>query len=219
MRMLFMVLLLKCTLFAEGKAVNDTLILFDFFQARTIDLRHKLNEDALRVIVNKDSFLLDARSDRGRMRLNTRILPLSGLEIRNGHAFFYTARFAGIRIIIPEETPADIRIQNVKTTSPNKFNNENFDTLLKITDFKTTHTMLWNVYFYAQSFRSLSAIYRFTDKYQMHSVNLPQVAEIRTGKRAKQRMRRIQKPVIYEVNLVTGIITNYKTGEQRAVKQ
>lgn len=217
MKVIFCVLFFSYSLFSNGQVVNDTIIIFEHWRVRQW-LGKKLSEDALQITLKQDSFLVDAAKTGVPMNLENRIRYVTTKKASAGINFYYTARFSGIRIIIPKKDTTSIRIKSIKTSPPHEWNNTDFDTVLQVSLLPTTHHMLWNAFYVDNDIIACDGLpCKFTDTYQLHSVNLPQMAAIRKSRKAKKKIQRIEKTLLYEVNLVTGIITNYKTGEQRKV--
>lgn len=219
LRTFFFILFLKCAFFVNGQTTNDTIILFDHWQAKDIFSRYHFNEDALLVIIKMDSFLLDASKNGEKMMLNNSIRYLKEKRTSGSTFFYRLSYFSGIRIIMAKDKPSDIQIQTIKTREPNKRNNQDFDTTIQMNLLVDSHQMLWNVHYIYVDYPCNDQPCRFVNQYQMHFVNLPQIAEIKKERKAAKKIAAIEKTLLYEVNLVTGIITNYKTGEQRKVKE
>lgn len=213
-RILLLYLFIQSALFAAGQTVNDTVVIFDHYERVQWALKFRHSTDALQIIINQDSFLLDARKIGRRMNLKFPIKYLESVLPQRDPTFYYLSRFAGIRIIMGKGDTTGIRIKTVRTREYAKWDNESFDTVLAKSGFTGTHQMFWNLYYHSAERKR--APRRFVDKYKIHSLNLPKLADIKRGR--KKKLRRIERNIRYEVNLVTGIITNNKTGKQRKVR-
>lgn len=210
---LFSILFLLCSFFVAGQMSSDTVVIFDYYEKGQLAAKLRHSTGGLLIIVRQDSFFLNARKAGRRMRLNNPIRFLESVRARKNRNFHISSRFSGIRVIVGREQSDSVRVQSVKATGGAKWDNESFDTLLTQSNFKRTHQMLWNIYYHSGPAVEPR---RFVEKYQLHAVNLPQLTELKKGRNKK--IKRIEKTLLYEVNLVTGVVINYKTGEKRILR-